>query len=75
MPMPKSRNPRTARRGFANMAHDRQVEIARLGGASVPHEKRSFFVDRSLAAAAGRKGGKARHANPAAVPVSPSKPR
>jgi uncharacterized protein len=54
-------NPPSSKRGFAPMSHDRQVEIARKGGASVPDEKRSFFQDRALAAAAGRKGGKASH--------------
>jgi general stress protein YciG len=37
----------------------KQREIARKGGESVPNEKRSFSQDRSLAAAAGRKGGEA----------------
>ena len=46
-------------RGFANMDVDKQREIARKGGANVPHEKRSFTQDRALAAAAGRKGGRA----------------
>ena len=50
-----------ARRGFAAMDKDRQREIARKGGASVPDEKRSFSQDRSLAANAGRKGGEASH--------------
>ena len=44
-------------RGFANMDVDKQREIAKKGGANVPHEKRSFARDRALAAAAGRKGG------------------
>ena len=46
-------------RGFASMDIDKQREIARKGGANVPHEKRSFALDRALAAAAGRKGGRA----------------
>jgi uncharacterized protein len=46
-------------RGFASMDRDKQREIARKGGESVPHEKRSFSQDRELAAAAGRKGGEA----------------
>ncbi len=50
-----------ARRGFAAMDKERQREIARKGGASVPDEKRSFSQDRGLAAAAGRKGGEASH--------------
>lgn len=50
-----------APRGFAAMDKTRQREIARKGGAAVPHEKRSFSQDRDLAAAAGRKGGEASH--------------
>ena len=50
-----------AKRGFASMDPERQREIARKGGASVPSEKRSFSQDRSLAAQAGRKGGEASH--------------
>jgi general stress protein YciG len=55
------RTPRPVRRGFAAMDKERQREIARKGGASVPDEKRSFSQDRDLAAAAGRKGGEASH--------------
>jgi|GEM_PF-886868 len=44
-------------RGFAAMDPERQREIARKGGRSVPDEKRSFSQNRELAAAAGRKGG------------------
>jgi len=47
--------------GFASMDEGKQREIARKGGASVPDDKRSFSQDRSLAAAAGRKGGEASH--------------
>ena len=50
-----------SKRGFASMDPERQREIARKGGASVPSEKRSFSQDRSLAAQAGRKGGEASH--------------
>jgi uncharacterized protein len=46
-------------RGFASMAQEKQREIARKGGANVPHEKRSFAQNRQLAAEAGRKGGRA----------------
>ena len=46
-------------RGFACMDVNKQREIARKGGANVPHEKRSFAQDRTLAADAGRKGGRA----------------
>jgi general stress protein YciG len=37
----------------------------------VPTEKRSFYQDRALAAAAGRKGGKARHLARGADAASP----
>jgi len=50
-----------SKRGFASMDPERQREIARKGGASVPSEKRSFSQDRSLAASAGRKGGESSH--------------
>ena len=46
-----------SRRGFAAMDPERRREIAEKGGASVPWDKRSFSVDRNLAAEAGRKGG------------------
>ena len=46
-------------RGFASMEQEKQREIARKGGANVPHEKRSFAQDRALASEAGRKGGNA----------------
>jgi general stress protein YciG len=53
------------------MDPERQREIARKGGASVPSEKRSFSQDRSLAAQAGRKGGEASHgARPGAKPAN-----
>jgi general stress protein YciG len=48
-----------ALRGFASMDVNKQRQIARKGGANVPHEKRSFAHDRALAADAGRKGGRA----------------
>src|SRR5579885_2565402 len=44
-------------RGFASMDPDKQRAIARKGGESVPHEKRSFSQNPRLAAEAGRKGG------------------
>lgn len=47
-----------SRRGFASMDRERQREIASKGGRSVPEEKRSFSLNRDLAATAGRKGGK-----------------
>ena len=61
-----------SKRGFASMDPERQREIARKGGASVPSEKRSFSQDRGLAAQAGRKGGAASHGSrnrPPAVPA------
>jgi general stress protein YciG len=50
-------------RGFASMDPERQREIARKGGRSVPDEKRSFSQNPELAAKAGRKGGQS--VNPA----------
>ena len=50
-----------ARRGFASMDSEKQREIARKGGRSVPNEKRSFSQNRELAAEAGRKGGHSSH--------------
>jgi uncharacterized protein len=47
----------SSKRGFASMDAERQREIARKGGESVPRAKRSFAQDHGLAAAAGRKGG------------------
>ena len=44
-------------RGFASMDPERQREIARMGGRSVPSEQRSFTRNRDLAREAGRKGG------------------
>jgi general stress protein YciG len=44
-------------RGFAAMSPERQREIARKGGESVPNDKRSFSQNPNLAAEAGRKGG------------------
>lgn len=49
------------KRGFAAMSPERQREIARKGGESVPPENRSFSKNRELAATAGRKGGEASH--------------
>lgn len=54
---PVTDSPPKARRGFACMTQERRAEIARMGGKSVPAEKRSFSRDRSLAETAGRKGG------------------
>jgi general stress protein YciG len=47
----------TSGRGFASMDAEKQREIARKGGRSVPNEKRSFSQNHQLASEAGRKGG------------------
>jgi general stress protein YciG len=47
----------TSNWGFASMDEEKQREIARKGGESVPPEKRSFSKDHELASEAGRKGG------------------
>lgn len=46
-----------SRRGFAALDPERQREISRKGGSSVPSDKRTFARDPEAAAAAGRKGG------------------
>ena len=46
-----------AKRGFAAMDPEKRCEIARLGGKSVPPEKRSFSRNSDFAVQAGRKGG------------------
>ena len=46
------------KRGFAAMDKKKLQAIARLGGASVPPDKRSFSINHKLAAEAGRKGGR-----------------
>jgi general stress protein YciG len=43
----------------------KQRAIASKGGSAVPPEKRPFARSQELAAAAGRKGGKASHGRPA----------
>jgi uncharacterized protein len=48
---------KTSNRGFASMDEEKQREISRKGGESVPDEKRSFSKDHELASEAGRKGG------------------
>src|SRR5215213_6485445 len=48
---------RTSERGFASMDEEKQREIARKGGRSVPPQARSFAKNPVLASAAGRKGG------------------
>ncbi|WP_127091067.1 general stress protein [Aquabacter cavernae] len=49
---------KTAPRGFAAMSPEKRKAIARLGGQSIPPEKRSFSQSRELAAEAGARGGK-----------------
>lgn len=44
-------------RGLAAVSPERRAEISRMGGLSVPAEKRMFAKDRDLAASAGRIGG------------------
>lgn len=46
-------------RGFAAMDPQRQRALARLGGQSVPADKRSFSTNSTLAKSAGSKGGNA----------------
>jgi general stress protein YciG len=46
-------------RGFAAISLERRREISRMGGLSVPPEKRLFAVDPQAASKHGRKGGKA----------------
>lgn len=44
-------------RGFASLTPERRKEIASQGGKSMKKENRSFFRNRELAVAAGKKGG------------------
>jgi len=46
-----------SRRGFAAMSPEKRREIAKLGGAAVPAERRAFSQAPDLASSAGRKGG------------------
>lgn len=46
-----------SRRGFASMSPEKVREIASKGGKSVPPERRSFSMNRTLAQQAGAKGG------------------
>jgi uncharacterized protein len=59
--MPDNDKGGKSERGFASMDEDKQKEIAKKGGESVPDEKRSFSQDRELASEAGKKGGQASH--------------
>jgi general stress protein YciG len=56
------------KQGFASMDAAKQRAIASKGGSSVPPEKRPFARSAELAAAAGRKGGKASHGARRRVP-------
>jgi general stress protein YciG len=53
----KNQRSGSSARGFAAMDENKQREIARKGGESVPADKRSFSQNHGLAAQAGRKGG------------------
>lgn len=53
-----------ALRGFACLTPERRAEIARMGGAATPPEKRSFSLNKDLAAAAGAAGGRAPRKKP-----------
>ncbi len=57
VPMDTVKKATRSSRGFASMDPEKQRAIARKGGESVPHEKRSFSQNPELAAQAGRKGG------------------
>ena len=61
--MESSKKSSVSTRGFASMDPEKQRAIARKGGESVPHEKRSFSQNPALAAAAGRKGGQSVNPN------------
>jgi uncharacterized protein len=50
-------NSEKPKRGFAAMDPERRCAIAKLGGAAVPAEKRTFSKKRNVASAAGTKGG------------------
>ncbi|WP_370541146.1 general stress protein [Brevundimonas sp. BAL450] len=49
--------PAKSRRGFASMDPAKVREIAAMGGAAVPSNRRSFSQNRDLARTAGAKGG------------------
>ena len=60
MPNQNQKSQNKSERGFASMDEDKQRDIARKGGESMPDDKRSFSQDRELASEAGRKGGESR---------------
>ena len=47
------------KKGFALLTPEQRREMSSMGGKAVPDEKRSFSINRKLAAEAGRKGGRA----------------
>jgi len=49
--------PAKSKRGFASLSRERRQEIARMGGRSVPKERRAYSQNHELAREAGRKGG------------------
>ena len=55
--MTADKNTGKSERGFASMDEEKQREIARKGGQSVPGKERSFSKNPELAREAGRKGG------------------
>jgi general stress protein YciG len=56
--MTEERQKPKGKRGFASMDPEKQREIARKGGKSVPDEKRAFSQSADLASRAGQKGGR-----------------
>lgn len=49
--------PKKSRRGLAAMSPDKRKAIAAMGGRALAKTQRTFYSDRALAAAAGRRGG------------------
>jgi general stress protein YciG len=56
--MTEERQKPKSKRGFASMDPEKQREIAKKGGKSVPDEKRAFSQSADLASRAGQKGGR-----------------
>jgi general stress protein YciG len=50
-----------SKRGLASVSRERRLEIASMGGKSVPRDKRAFSSDRQLAKSAGKLGAKSRY--------------
>jgi general stress protein YciG len=59
MDKPADITPARKLRGCAAISLERRREIASMGGAAVPADRRSFSRDRDLARAAGARGGAA----------------